>query len=317
MRKRKPQEKYEWLHDILGLYGVGILTAAQFWSQMNVRGYGQRDIDDWCAEYHKRSEDNAEQTEGEQSRTARNATARDAREEHGEERVTEAASGEAGDEARREDDQKRRTGSITTDQHRADARRWAAIIYSNHVANGRAGCDTNHIAANISYEETLRRGLLAELVFADEFSLEVNAEILDYGDGGKDFALPLFNGRDVCRYPINVKAKSVQVSWPGLLRSGTHLRVPVKQVLRDVIYVFAIYLEREDRAEVLRWAWGRSMIERNERLLFENGNGEESYVVPFEELRDLQELHDRHRLALKRLRCCTSHSGSARRSPLS
>ena len=82
MKKQKPPpEKYEWLHDILGLYGIGILTAAQFWSQMTMRGYGQRDIDEWLTEYLKRSDDDAEQTEGQQDRAARAATEGDARTE--------------------------------------------------------------------------------------------------------------------------------------------------------------------------------------------------------------------------------------------
>ena len=287
MRKKKPKEKYDWLNENLGLYGLGVLSKAQFWGQMMVRGYGQRDIDEWLTEYLKRSDDDAEQTE-KQDWSARTATEGDAGEEFRDEAETQQA-------CCGEDRQEWRSRSLTTDQHRADARRWAASIYAHHVARGRAGCDTNHIAANISYEETLYRGLLAELVFGGEFGLPVNTEILDYGDGGLDFKLLLFNGRDVRPYPVNVKAKSVQVSWPGLLRSGTHLRVPISKVLPHVIYVFGIYLEREDSAEVLRWDWGRSLIDRNERARYPNGNDEEFYIKPFEELRELQELKDRMR----------------------
>jgi len=84
-RKKKPvvvQNKYDWLHDTLGLYGNGRLTSEQFWGQMNGRGYGQSDIDDWCVEYNTRSKDDAEQAKGRQdSRPTRTAASRNARTE--------------------------------------------------------------------------------------------------------------------------------------------------------------------------------------------------------------------------------------------
>jgi hypothetical protein len=60
VRKKKlvvVQDKYEWLHEVLGLYGIGALTTEQFWERMNVRRYGQSDIDSWLTEYLKRSEE--------------------------------------------------------------------------------------------------------------------------------------------------------------------------------------------------------------------------------------------------------------------
>jgi hypothetical protein len=95
------------------------------------------------------------------------------------------------------------------------------------------------------------------------------------------------------RFPVNVKAKSVRVSWPALLRSGTHLRVPVIECKPRTIYVFGIYLERTDDAEVLAWEWGVTLIKRDERKIFPKSKGGETYLLPFEKLRDLRELKER------------------------
>lgn len=62
MRKKKPvaiKDRYEWLHETLGLYGTSALTTEQFWDRMNVRGYSQGDIDSWLAEYLQRSNNDA------------------------------------------------------------------------------------------------------------------------------------------------------------------------------------------------------------------------------------------------------------------
>lgn len=180
-----------------------------------------------------------------------------------------------------------------TDEDRAFARKTARRIYHNHLARDRAGCDANHIAQNLDYEEALRRGLMAECAFSHEFGPAVGRELRDDGDGGIDFFLAFRVRRRVQRFPVNVKAKSVRFSLEGLIRSGTHLRVPVREAKPQTIYVFAVYYEKTDDADVLRWEWGRTLIERNERRIFLNGDGAEAYVAPYQELRDLQELKGR------------------------
>ena len=170
----------------------------------------------------------------------------------------------------------------------------ASAIYQNHVKNGPNGWDAHHIASEIGYEEALRRGLLAECDFARQFSCKVNEEILlSHGDGGVDFQLDLVTSQGVRRFTVNVKAKSVQKSWDGLRQSGTHLRVPVAECKPLTIYVFAIYLEPTDDAEVLAWDWGRTLIRQNERRQFEGGAQPWNYVRLFEDLRDLEELKRR------------------------
>jgi hypothetical protein len=51
-RKKKPT-KYEWMSELLGLYGRDVITSEQFWSRMKTMGYGQDDIDKWCERYHE------------------------------------------------------------------------------------------------------------------------------------------------------------------------------------------------------------------------------------------------------------------------
>lgn len=183
---------------------------------------------------------------------------------------------------------------MVTDDDREFARRQASLIYENHRKRGGVGCDANHIAIQIGYEETLRRGLLTECAFAHEFGVEVNSDILDYGDGGRDFLLWLFTASGRQPFTVNVKAKSVQMSWEGLKRSGTHLRVPVSECRPRTIYVFGIYLEPTDEAEVLAWDWGLTLIRQNERRQFD---GPWNYVRLFDDLRDLEELKARLVLA--------------------
>jgi hypothetical protein len=184
---------------------------------------------------------------------------------------------------------------MTTDADRGFARELAAAIYRHHVENGRSGCDANHIASNISYQETLYRGILTEIAFGGIFGLSINSELLAYGDGGRDFWLRLFVDREVRNFQVNVKSKSVQISWPALRRSGTHLRVSVSEIKARTIYVFGIYLEQSDEAEALRWEWGRTLIDEGQRAVFDNGNGEPCYIKLFDELRDLGELLSRMR----------------------
>jgi hypothetical protein len=182
---------------------------------------------------------------------------------------------------------------MATDGDRVYSRKRAQLIYENHVKNGRGGCDANHIAADIPYVETLYRGLLTECAYAHDFGAVINANILDLGDGGRDFPLDLLMPEGVRTFIVNVKSKSVRSTWEALRRSGTHLRVPVKECNPATIYVFGIYLERTDDAEVLRWDWGQTLIRANERAVFPRGNGSAAYIRQFEKLRDLQELKDK------------------------
>ena len=95
---------------------------------------------------------------------------------------------------------------------------------------------------------------------------------------------------------MDVKSKSIrdgEEGWSKVVASGTHLRVPVREVKPRTIYVLATYYEGDDVAQVRSWTWGKSLIERNERASFKNGTGAENYLMPLEELRELQELKDR------------------------
>lgn len=182
---------------------------------------------------------------------------------------------------------------MITSENRAYAIKQARLRHLNHIKNGR-GCEINHIAKNIGCEEATRRGLLGEAAFVHEFrAAAIDGAIHDRGDGGRDFWLPFQTPKGVRRYKVDVKTKSVQKNWPALMRSGTHLRVPVSLCAPDTIYIFGIYLEPSDNAEVLAWEWGRTLIAYDERGNFENGNGEECLVRKFEKLRDLQSLKDR------------------------
>jgi hypothetical protein len=184
---------------------------------------------------------------------------------------------------------------MTNDQDREFARKQAYRIYENHRRKGGGGCDANHIATNIDYKEALRRGLLAECAYVHEFGGKIDTSISDYGDGGRDFLLPLYIDGERRTFVVNIKAKSVRVSFHGMVRVGTHLRVPVHEIKPQTIYIFAIYREQTDDAEILRWDWGQSLIDLNQRAVYENGNDRECYTKLFQDLRDLQELKDRMR----------------------
>jgi hypothetical protein len=49
--------KYDRLNHLLGEFGKGNYSHEFFWSRMSAYGYTQADIDEWCAEYHKRSKE--------------------------------------------------------------------------------------------------------------------------------------------------------------------------------------------------------------------------------------------------------------------
>jgi hypothetical protein len=182
---------------------------------------------------------------------------------------------------------------MVTDDDRPYCIKTAHLRHLNHIKNGR-GCDRNHIAKKIGCEESTRRGLLGECAFVHEFKLvALDGAIRDRGDGGRDFRLHLSMAAGPRWFKTDIKTKSVRKSWPGLMRSGTHLRVPVNECAPKTIYVFGIYLEPTDDAEVLRWDWGQELIKGNQREKFENGNDEWCFVREYGELRELQELKDR------------------------
>jgi hypothetical protein len=72
MVKKPRQTKYEHLHDLLGKFGLNVITHDQFWGQMKRYGYGQDDIDAWLAEDRRRDDERAKDRD-EGSGSSRNA----------------------------------------------------------------------------------------------------------------------------------------------------------------------------------------------------------------------------------------------------
>jgi hypothetical protein len=183
---------------------------------------------------------------------------------------------------------------MTTDADRKFSRSCAEAIYQNYMTSPNRPYRDN---VEFGYREALYRGLLAECDFALRFGARVRGEVLNFGDGGVDFYLPFKTCGGVQCFPIDVKSKSVPYGgwdgWQRMIVAGTHLRVPVREVVPGTIYVLGIYLVGDDVAFVDRWAWGSTLIRRNERMRFENGNDEDSYTIPYGECRELQELKDR------------------------
>lgn len=171
-----------------------------------------------------------------------------------------------------------------TNKDRKFARDLAQRIFDSK--KGRAHLDF-HIAKNISYLETLYRGILTECAFANEFGGRVDTELRQYGDGGRDFEIS-FEDQPVI---VNVKSKSVRSSFAGMVRVGTHLRVAVRECRPETIYVFGVYYEQTDSAEVFRWQWGKVLIDLDEVRIFENGDVP-AYTQIFEDLRDIRELKE-------------------------
>ena len=48
--------KYERLGELLRKYGLDLINSEQFWAEMKRQGFGQADIDEWCDEYHRKTE---------------------------------------------------------------------------------------------------------------------------------------------------------------------------------------------------------------------------------------------------------------------
>lgn len=160
-----------------------------------------------------------------------------------------------------------------------DDREFAKRHSRNIVAYRRQrGMKSMKFAGQFSDEEVFRRGILTECAFANAFGLPMDEIVSEYGDGGYDFRLPLCSGTVL----LNVKSKSVRASFAGLIKSGTHLRVPKSQLRPGTIYVFGIYLEMGDNAQVLRWAWGRDIVNGGKTMAFDN-DGEDAYVRRYEE----------------------------------
>ena len=181
---------------------------------------------------------------------------------------------------------------MTTDEDRAFADDLAQRIYNFNMDLDPRSVE-NHFAQDFSYVESMRRGLLGECAFSDMFGMAVDCELRAGGDGGRDFFLNLETQQGRQRFKVDVKTKSVRFSWEGLRRSGTHLRVPVKQCRPLTIYVFAIYREPTDDAEVLRWAFGQTMMKDGEVRTFERGNEEPCFAYDYERCRELGELMER------------------------
>jgi hypothetical protein len=56
--KEQPS-KFDHLHDLLGKFGLSVITHSQFWGQMKKYGYGQDDIDWYLAEDRRRDDERA------------------------------------------------------------------------------------------------------------------------------------------------------------------------------------------------------------------------------------------------------------------
>ena len=70
-RKAAPKiDKHAVLGGLLMNYGLEVITAKDFEAQMTHYGFTQKDVDEWCAENHRRSEH-----EREKDRPARAAVA--------------------------------------------------------------------------------------------------------------------------------------------------------------------------------------------------------------------------------------------------
>jgi hypothetical protein len=176
---------------------------------------------------------------------------------------------------------------MTTDADRALARRMAQRICDYRRQRG-AGT-INHFSTNVPMEVSFYRGLLTEIAFAHEFDLPVNDTVFEYGDGGKDFLLPLL-AHGITR--VNVKSKTVTKSLEALVnsREGTHLRVPRHELDPGTIYIFGVYLVPSDTAEVHRWAWGHTLLDHSNLKTFINSNNDSSYTLRFQECTPLAEL---------------------------
>lgn len=184
---------------------------------------------------------------------------------------------------------------VVNDEDRAFALTQSHLISEHKL---RTGGVFNHFATDISFQESVRRGLLAECAYVHEFGGEIDTNLYPYGDGGRDFWLPLAMRRFPRCFKLNVKCKSVRSSLIGLIGSGTHLRVSKKEIEPETIYVFAVYYEKTDDADILKWEWGQTLIDANQLMEFKNSHGGKSYTLRYEELRELSELK-RRRVSLR------------------
>jgi hypothetical protein len=171
-------------------------------------------------------------------------------------------------------------------------KRWARIEADRRFAlhSSDMNYDPHFGVSAIDCREATYRSLLCECVFARYFGVQVDCEFRPQGDGGKDFCLMLETSRGPKCFHVNVKATTVKSNWKALQRT-THLRVPVDECRPHTIYVFGIYLLREDDADVLGWEWGQTLIAANDIRVFDKRN----FVRLFTDLRKLDELRERLR----------------------
>lgn len=148
----------------------------------------------------------------------------------------------------------------------------------------------NKMAANLDGNEVVRRGLLGECAFANRFGNKVDYTLRAGGDGGRDFTLTLRTNYGVDTFHVDVKTSSIRTVF-ATVENTTWLRVACDRIKPRTIYIAAIYLERMDDAEVLKWEWGRSLIELNICRTFDNNIL--SYTKPFKDCRELSELEQR------------------------
>ena len=151
-------------------------------------------------------------------------------------------------------------------------------------------------AENLAKAETVRRGLLGEAAFANEFGHSVDCLLRKRGDGGRDFSLRLRTRTSIETFKVDVKTKSVRTSYTPFIADDLWLRVPATDIQPRTIYVCAMYLERTDDAEILAWDWGQSIVAYNDMRRLHSGSY--AYIKPSKHCRQLQELKDRMATAL-------------------
>lgn len=116
-------------------------------------------------------------------------------------------------------------------------------------------------------------GFVGEVAFAREFNLPLDWRRLSGGDSGIDFIVPL-------RFTVDVKTA----------RKPFNLIQEEGKATAD-IYVLAQYLdEAETDAELLGWAWGKSLAKAPSR---DFGHGIIDHFIPRENLRPVSDLHRR------------------------
>jgi hypothetical protein len=120
-------------------------------------------------------------------------------------------------------------------------------------------------------------GLRGEEELARALGLEVDMVRRPRGDGGIDNVLCL-SGND---FVVDVKCA----------RKPRNLIVEVGCVVAKTIYVLASYSDEADAAELLGWQWGKVLLDAPTK---DFGYGVINHYIPRGQLRDLEELKNRH-----------------------